>query len=50
MRCYLHLLDRLIRPADKEYRKGIHWLETLRIRRIKILEGAFTVCDNDDDL
>ncbi|KAH8120524.1 hypothetical protein DFH11DRAFT_1560466 [Phellopilus nigrolimitatus] len=27
--------------ADKEYRKGIHWLETLRIRRSKILEGAF---------
>ncbi|KAL5495565.1 hypothetical protein ACEPAI_1028 [Sanghuangporus weigelae] len=27
--------------ADKEYRKGIHWLETLRLRRSKILEGAF---------
>ncbi|KAG9314701.1 hypothetical protein JVU11DRAFT_5510 [Chiua virens] len=28
--------------ADKEYRKGVHWLETLRLRRTKILEGAFT--------
>lgn len=27
--------------ADKEYRKGIHWLETLRIRRKKILEGGY---------
>ncbi|EJD04273.1 uncharacterized protein FOMMEDRAFT_146262 [Fomitiporia mediterranea MF3/22] len=27
--------------ADKEYRKGVHWLETLRLRRSKILEGAF---------
>ncbi|KAI0768636.1 hypothetical protein BD413DRAFT_563758 [Trametes elegans] len=27
--------------ADKEYRKGVHWLETLRIRRIKILESGF---------
>ncbi|TDL28854.1 hypothetical protein BD410DRAFT_760544 [Rickenella mellea] len=27
--------------ADREYRKGVHWLETLRIRRVKILEGAF---------
>ena len=38
-----------IRPAsldlslDKEYRKGVHWLETLRLRRIKIMEGAFKV-------
>ena len=29
--------------ADKEYRKGVHWLETLRLRRAKILEGAFQV-------
>lgn len=28
---------------DKEYRKGVHWLETLRIRRKKIVEGAFKV-------
>lgn len=28
---------------DKDYRKGVHWLETLRIRRVKILEGAFKV-------
>jgi Rho GTPase-activating protein 12/27 len=29
--------------ADKEYRKAVHWLETLRLRRIKILEGAYKV-------
>ncbi|KAF8446335.1 hypothetical protein L210DRAFT_3610805 [Boletus edulis BED1] len=28
--------------ADKEYRKGVYWLETLRLRRTKILEGAYT--------
>lgn len=28
---------------DKEYRKGVHWLETLRLRRTKILEAAYTV-------
>ncbi|KAG6827483.1 hypothetical protein H0H92_011586 [Tricholoma furcatifolium] len=27
--------------VDREYRKGIHWLETLRLRRTKILEGGF---------
>ncbi|EIW64964.1 RhoGAP-domain-containing protein [Trametes versicolor FP-101664 SS1] len=27
--------------ADKEYRKGVHWLETLRIRRVKIIESGF---------
>ncbi|KAI9512277.1 hypothetical protein F5148DRAFT_1163734 [Russula earlei] len=27
--------------ADKEYRKAVHWLETLRIRRVKILEGGY---------
>lgn len=26
---------------DKEYRKGVHWLETLRLRRVKILEGGY---------
>lgn len=29
--------------SDKEYRKGVHWLETLRLRRTKILESAYTV-------
>lgn len=28
---------------DKEYRKGVHHFETLRLRRQKILEGAFVV-------
>ena len=28
---------------DKEYRKGVHWLETLRLRRIKILESGYHV-------
>ncbi|KAF5356100.1 hypothetical protein D9756_004035 [Leucocoprinus leucothites] len=28
--------------ADKEYRKGVHWLETLRLRRTKILESGYT--------
>ncbi|THH01505.1 hypothetical protein EW026_g1185 [Hermanssonia centrifuga] len=27
--------------ADKEYRKAVHWLETLRLRRVKILEGGY---------
>ncbi|KAH6916798.1 hypothetical protein BKA70DRAFT_1485592 [Coprinopsis sp. MPI-PUGE-AT-0042] len=27
--------------ADKEYRKGVHWLETLRLRRTKILESGY---------
>jgi hypothetical protein len=31
------------RLADKDYRKGVHWLETLRIRRKKILEAGYTV-------
>jgi len=29
--------------ADKEYRKGIHWLETLRLRKVKTLEGGYKV-------
>lgn len=29
--------------ADKEYRKGVHWLETLRLRRVKILESGYHV-------
>ena len=28
---------------DKDYRKAVHWLETLRIRRVKILEGGYNV-------
>ncbi|KAF5312338.1 hypothetical protein D9619_002972 [Psilocybe cf. subviscida] len=27
--------------ADRDYRKGVHWLETLRLRRTKILEGGY---------
>ncbi|TFY83128.1 hypothetical protein EWM64_g882 [Hericium alpestre] len=27
--------------ADKEYRKAVHWNETLRLRRAKILEAAY---------
>ncbi|KAI9445530.1 hypothetical protein H4582DRAFT_2109166 [Lactarius indigo] len=27
--------------ADKDYRKAVHWLETLRIRRVKTLEGGY---------
>ncbi|EIN13461.1 RhoGAP-domain-containing protein [Punctularia strigosozonata HHB-11173 SS5] len=27
--------------ADKEYRRAVHWLETLRIRRSKTLEAAY---------
>lgn len=30
--------------ADKEYRKAVHWMETLRLRRTKILEGGYKVC------
>ncbi|KAL4069347.1 hypothetical protein J3A83DRAFT_4537308 [Scleroderma citrinum] len=32
--------------ADKEYRKGVHWLETLRLRRTKILENAYASLEN----
>jgi len=31
-----HLLDR-------DYRKGVHWLETLRLRRTKTLENGYKV-------
>ncbi|KAG2345304.1 RhoGAP-domain-containing protein [Suillus weaverae] len=27
--------------ADREYRKGVHWLETLRLRRTKILANGY---------
>ncbi|KAF5377182.1 hypothetical protein D9615_006332 [Tricholomella constricta] len=30
--------------ADREYRKGVHWLETLRLRRTKILEAGYKAC------
>ncbi len=30
---------------DKDYRKAVHWLETLRIRRVKTLEGGYNVSD-----
>ena len=33
--------------ADKEYRRAVHWLETLRLRRAKILESAYKVCLSD---
>jgi hypothetical protein len=33
----------LIPSSDKEYRKAVHWLETLRLRRTKILEGGYKV-------
>src|SRR5882757_2358746 len=29
--------------VDKEYRKGVHWLETLRLRRTKILQAGYDV-------
>ena len=29
--------------SDKDYRKAVHWLETLRIRRVKTLEGGYNV-------
>lgn len=27
--------------ADRDYRKGVHWLETLRLRKTKILDNAY---------
>jgi hypothetical protein len=33
----------LTMQIDKEYRNGVHWLETLRLRRIKILESGYRV-------
>lgn len=33
----------LISKLDREYRKGVHWLETLRLRRTKILESGYKV-------
>ena len=34
---------RLILSTDKEYRKGVHWLETLRLRRTRILTSGYKV-------
>lgn len=39
----LYIYSFLTHQTDKEYRKGIHWLETLRLRRTKILEAGYTV-------
>lgn len=33
-----------IKYLEREYRKGVHWLETLRIRKVKTLEGGCNVC------
>ncbi|SJL04121.1 uncharacterized protein ARMOST_07481 [Armillaria ostoyae] len=30
-----------LEEADKEYRRGVHWLETLRLRRTKTLESGY---------
>ncbi|THV06112.1 RhoGAP-domain-containing protein [Dendrothele bispora CBS 962.96] len=32
---------RELEEANKEYRKGVHWLETLRLRRVKTLESGY---------
>ncbi|KAJ4499121.1 hypothetical protein C8R41DRAFT_85507 [Lentinula lateritia] len=32
---------RELEEADKEYRKAVYWLETLRLRRTKILESGY---------
>lgn len=29
--------------ADKEYRKAVHWLETLRLRRATTIRSGYTV-------
>lgn len=29
--------------ADKDYRKGVHWLETLRLRRVNTIRSGYTV-------
>lgn len=29
--------------TDEEYRKGVHWLETLRIRRVKTVQAGYNV-------
>lgn len=45
--CYcvlLFLLNAENSVQDKEYRKGVHTMETLRLRRAKTLEAGYTVC------
>ncbi len=37
---YIHFLRSF---EDKEYRKGVHWVETLRRRRMKLLEAGYNV-------
>lgn len=37
--CLLHFY-----PIDQEYRKAVHWLETLRKHRIKTLDAGYHVC------
>ena len=44
MLCHSLLTLALVKySTDKEYRKGVHWLETLRLRKIKTLEAGYTV-------
>ena len=38
------LVDVVYLGTDREYRKAVHWLETLRLRRMKILENGYKVC------
>src|ERR1700731_1036249 len=38
-----HMLMLFTVHADKEYRKAIHWLETLRLRRMKTMENGYKV-------
>lgn len=37
--CILHF-----HSIDQEYRKAVHWLETLRKHRIKTLDAGYHVC------
>ena len=34
---------KLMLCTDREYRKGVHWLETLSLRRTKILASGYQV-------
>jgi hypothetical protein len=42
-RIYFFTTTFICRFLDREYRKGVHWLETLRLRRTKILESGYKV-------
>lgn len=42
-RIYFFTTTFIFRFLDREYRKGVHWLETLRLRRTKILESGYKV-------